>query len=554
MITISPLKGRFAIGEELSFRLIEDTSISSCTGLSPLGIPPERTVRVELWDLASKVFDQILPLDPDGTLSVPYSCQNAQALTVVVHCEGGRIAYTAVDIGTDNDIIRYGFLSDFAESDTDTADLEFLASMHINRVQFYDWSYRHDHLVACQEDYRDMMGKHNNLEIIRLKIDGCHRRGMLASAYGAVYAASREFWSEHRDWGLYAQKDVPLTFIDVFYYMNIAKDCPWHGHIIDQYVQAIRDVGFDGIHMDTYGFPKRALDSSFHCHYLDDEFPVLIEDAKVALESARLPSHLIFNNVGAWPMHRTAATSQDAVYIEVWSPFDTYCQLKDLILQALPYGKSVILAAYLAPFRTDEAQRALRCALLASFVINTNGATHLFLGESQGVLTQGYYCDYTHINADDADLIRLSQDYFVQYQALLFDRTLVDVSLTHCMGDNREVRCSIPFSVTGEPDRLWVTIRQNKSRTLMVLTNLNGNDDVWNEGKDVPCPSSLAVFSFQIQKPVEKVWYAPYMDADIRLPISLPFSVNDEPWGTVLNLTVPPCRYGGIVWFDQKLE
>ena len=40
------------------------------------------------------------------------------------------------------------------------------------------------------------------------------------------------------------------SLINTFYYMDI--DSPWRDHLIHEYQRAVTEVGFDGIHMDTY--------------------------------------------------------------------------------------------------------------------------------------------------------------------------------------------------------------------------------------------------------------------------------------------------------------
>ena len=124
---------------------------------------------------------------------------------------------TAVNVG--GYIVRYGFLGDFQEKESDA--VATLAKYHITHVQFYDWSWRHDRLVAIQDEYQDMMGKHNSLSVIRNRIAECHQSGMLAMAYGAVYAACKEFRDKHPSWGLYGPDQKPLVFINTFYYMDI---------------------------------------------------------------------------------------------------------------------------------------------------------------------------------------------------------------------------------------------------------------------------------------------------------------------------------------------
>ena len=60
-----------------------------------------------------------------------------------------------------------------------------------------------DYQIVPADQYQDMMGKHNSLPAIRKRIADCHQHGMVAMAYGAVYAACRSFREAHPTWGLY---------------------------------------------------------------------------------------------------------------------------------------------------------------------------------------------------------------------------------------------------------------------------------------------------------------------------------------------------------------
>ena len=108
------------------------------------------------------------------------------------------ILQTAFDVAeSPRKLLRYGFLSDFTEKDRDNGALEWLLKCHINLIQFYDWSYRHDSLVAPQEDYHDMMGKEISGSTVKAKIAKAKALGMHPTAYGAVYAASKPFFEKH---------------------------------------------------------------------------------------------------------------------------------------------------------------------------------------------------------------------------------------------------------------------------------------------------------------------------------------------------------------------
>ena len=418
------------------------------------------------------------------------------------------ICFTAFDVIQAGTMIRYGFLCDFSATDDTDNDVETMLQMHINAVQFYDWSYRHDELVAPVSDYYDMMGKHNNLSTIRRKIQACHERGMKTLAYGAVYAASQAYQEQHPEQSLYNGQGKPLCFINTFYIMNPSDTSAWQQHILNQYQWAMDEVGFDGIHMDTYGSPKVALDADNEVVYLDDEFPKLIEMAHLLPLKSNTPPFLIFNNVGGWPVERTMRANQQAVYIEIWPPYVHYYHLSMMIENAKKSGKPVILAAYPAPFRTDTPERALESQLLLSFVIGMHGATQLFFGEENAVITQGYYADYTRLNGKQIEWIRSYQDFFVQYESIFMDRSLENVSLSHQGWDNQEYQFVPSGSADGESGEVWYHLLQNRERKVVCIINLSNNSSVWNEGKNLPDEEITVSAQIQVTREPEAVWVA----------------------------------------------
>ena len=397
---------------------------------------------------------------------------------IVCISESGENCRTAFDVQEKTTVFRYGFLSDFSTEESD-ADIQSLVKHHINAVQFYDWVYRHDSFLPPEDEYSDLMGKHNSLPVIRKKISQCHEHGLKAIGYGAVYAAGSAFAEKHPEWRLYAEKNRPLKFIDVFSIMNLRSG--WKEHIISEYGKAMDDVGFDGIHMDTYGFPKTALDADGKVVHLEDDFVSLISEVR---EQHR-DSTLLFNNVGAWPAEKTVRTETDAFYIEVWPPFEKYCHIKELIGMAKTSGKPVILAAYPAAFRTNTPERGLNAQLVLMCAIAAHGATQLWFGEDNAAITQGYYADYYPLPAAHEIALRRYDDFFVRYEELFFDDALKDVSMTHCGWDNVEYQCSHRCSVDGRGDTIWLIIREKPGRKLISLLNLCGDEsENWADGRN----------------------------------------------------------------------
>ena len=475
------------------------------------------------------------------TFSLPVQRDDFCGLGVLCEANDGEACSCAIDIQEDTRVFRYGFLSDFSLAETNEADVLAMAKHHVNAVQFYDWSFRHDTLVAEVDDYSDMMGKPNSLEVIRRKIAACHQRGMVAVGYGAVYAASEVFAVRHPEWRLYARANEPIRFIDVFAIMNLESD--WREHIIAQYRAAIC-AGFDGIHMDTYGFPKTALDAAGNIVHLEDDFEPLIEQTRVALPEATL----VFNNVGGWPVERTMHAPVDAVYIEVWPPFERYEHLRQLITTAKQAKKPVVLAAYPAPFRLDMPERALNAQLVLMSAIAAHGATQLWFGEENTALTQGYYADYARMTEEQELLLRAYDDFFVRYEELLFDDTLLDVSMTHCGWDNEEYRCSVPYSVTGEGGKLWLIFREHANRKLIMLINLSGDDSsLWNAGRNAPNPIPDVTLHVQVVTPVVSAWTA---SPDCNFGAAEPVTVIREQGtrGDVLTIQIPLLKRFAILY------
>ncbi len=549
---IYPSKAQFSTNETVTLCLI-------CDDVLPI------SVHIRVLLLSKTVWEQNIVLTENKTtVSIGAFSATFAGYGVNVYQQNDLekpILQTAFDVAeSPRKLLRYGFLSDFTEKDRDNGALEWLLKCHINLVQFYDWSYRHDSLVAPQEDYHDMMGKEISGSTVKAKIAKAKALGMHPTAYGAVYAASKPFFEKHPTWAFYNSCQEPFVFIDVFYIMNIAEGSPWRKHLFEEYQNAISMMGFSGIHMDTYGFPKTAyshLDAIPKKIKLEDELPTLIDETRKNVHGEEEP-YLIFNNVGAWPVQRTADRKQDAVYIEVWPPYDRYASIAQLIRDARTYAKddkSIILAAYLKPFREGKREKALPAARLLMGSIVSNGATHLLTGENQTALTQGYYSDYTKFSDSEAEAIRRYYDYMIRYENLFFDPELQDVTMTHTGWDNYEYQCtSHKVSSYGEAGKIWMILREKDYRKCIYLLNLCGqSEDYWNEGKEEPNIQKDIKFTVQVDTPVEKICFST-PDGKNMDAVELLFTERATRTGKFIDFTVPSLNYWTTIWIDTRKE
>lgn len=465
---------------------------------------------------------------------------------------------------------RYGFLSGFYKDDeNDAEDVKQLVKYHINVMQFYDWMYRHDNLIPDENYFIDPLGRQLSLKAVKDKINICHEYGIKTLAYGAVYAASEDFYKNHEEWGLYRNNGTEQSFGNWLYIMNISPESPWQEHIVNEFKKAVEVLDFDGIHMDTFGWPKSAfskLDGNLKFERLQDHFPALIESTRKELGNVKDDIGLFFNAVSNWPVEILANQKLDAIYIEVWDPCERYIQLNQLISHARELGKKpVILAAYLSPFSKKDRKEAIyvqkhseeynekaaqNCFLLSSSVVFASGGYHFLLGEHNGILTNNYYVEYGKINNDFERIVRNYFDFIVRYGSLLFDQQLVDLTMTHANGINDEYRfANDEFSSYGEPDKVWTIVKEKPGYKTINLINLTGiKSDMWNEGKEnKPIIVENICISALIDEEVIGVFIAS-PDIDNGKSERLEFEFVEDTRGRYIKFIVPKLEIWNLIY------
>ena len=452
------------------------------------------------------------------------------------------VFHTAFDVfPSDREMPRYGFMCRFTADGEDGGAACYLLKHHITWVQFYDWMYRHEQLLPPEDDFTDLMGRSMNIRAVEKRVDACLEHGIRPIAYGAVYAASVPFADTRPDWMLYDGDGNPLEFIGKLRYMDISPGSPWRKHIEEQFAKAAETVRFSGIHLDTYGFPKNALTASEEEIALQDCFGGLIDETRehILSRTGQAPV-LVFNNVGNWPVDTVAGSAQDALYIEVWPPYERYQHLMSIIgrARALAPEKPLIIAAYAKAFITAPKAEAWKSALVLQSVLAASGAHALLLGENNGILTQAYYPDY-YVEDDPywLGLQRAYSDFTVQWQELLYSRSR-DVSYTHALGDNREYRF---FGAKCGPDcrggEIGFIIREMPGFKVIHLIDLRSDSDLWQEGKTVRAdPIPLTVKALALWEPKAVFRVSP--EADHGLAGPLPWRMEHSADGLYISMTV----------------
>lgn len=470
--------------------------------------------------------------------------------------------YTAFDIsGSWRYAPRYGFLSDFSPEDiNDKEDLKEMNKYHLNVVQYYDWMYRHHDLIPPADEFIDPLNRKLSLKTVKEKINLAHSYGMEALGYGAVYAAAPNYYNDNKDLGIYKNNGEVFGFANFLYMMDISRESKWHDHIINEFYKAV-NFGFDGIHMDQYGYPKEAVsraNGENAIRNLREDFPLLINDTRKYIEDKGESVSLIFNAVNNWPVETVAKAEQDCVYIEVWPPNDTYQDLYNLISNSKKYApdKQVILAAYMKPFLQElnvSVEQAESATLLAMAAIFVSGGFHLLLGENNGILDDPYYPKYRKIENDNfKKKLRSYYDFIVKYEELLYDFDIMDTSMSNTGGINGEYTVSgVKASPKAEADSVWSLVKEKPGYKIVNLVNFKGIHDMnWNKGKEKlpPVVTDIELTILTCYK-VKGVYVAsPDIEGGKAVELSFEYVESDQ--GDKIKIKIPELRIWNLVYVE----
>lgn len=549
-IEVHPVRCQFAPGETAAVRVVVTN-------------PAPRDIRGELTVTITRLADEAFESRADIAVAASSSLTREFTWTPPPEVAGYGVhaafrerldgaplvqASTAFDVArTWTQAPRYGFLCDFEPGRADGGVADAMNRYHINAVQFYDWMYRHDTLLPETDEFVDSMGRRLSIRTVRARIEAVKRLGMAALAYVTVYAASPEFFEAHEDWALWEGVGRPCKFGDGYLYlMNPAAGSPWRSRMMAEYQAAVSGMGFDGVHIDQYGYPKLAF-AARTCEptallRLGDVFADFVDEAKSAVARVRPGGYVVFNCVNNWPVEAVAPSHEDIEYIEVWPPHDTYADIVELISGArrLGSGKAVVLAAYLSPAR-HASVRYLDAVIFAA------GGGHIELGEGDGMLTDPYFPRHERVPPALASALRRYYDFCTRYMDLLY----VGVG---------EPEWGMPVSTPGYPctsldsaaGEVWFIPRRKGDLTVLNLVNLlNVRAPLWNADHDAPPRLDDVKVRVDLPKPLDEVWFASPEFEDGRM-VRLDFAgTGGVAAGYSYEIVIPRLEYWSMVVLRQ---
>lgn len=286
---------------------------------------------------------------------------------------GGRISTTGIDVSsTPWRFPRYGYVSDYSPDLTpeerdrrvERLSREFLISAY----QLYDWGWRHEKLIERTGEgeiapvWTDLFGRAIAWDAVRGYVDAMHRHGAAALGYVMVYAAREgyaERWPISPGWGLFAepggrsQLNAQLGE-DVFLWLFDPMNPAWIDWMAADWIEAVREAGFDGVHVDQLG-PRHGVHLADGTPIdLAERFAPFLREVKRRLAEA-VPSrsacifNLVDGRVDGWAVDAVAGSDTcEVLYSEIWFEANTYDDLRRYAeyLRARGDGRAAVFAAY----------------------------------------------------------------------------------------------------------------------------------------------------------------------------------------------------------------
>lgn len=460
---------------------------------------------------------------PTWTWKTPVTDYSGYSAEVYSSANGAETICSVIGIDVSSDwkkFPRYGFISKFPQLNDGDVNriISNLNRYHINGLQFYDWQNKHHKPLPLSGSvpattWKDILNRDIYFSTVQKYIASAHSYNMKAMFYDLVYGAwdSGEADGVLKEWYLYSDnthtnKDLlSLPYISNIYLLD-PSNTSWQQYLINQIKIVYQFLDFDGYHIDQVG--DRGTRYTF-----DGAFLNLAETFKPFIEAIRTEEphkDLVMNAVAQYGQKGIAGASTDFLYTEVWSPFDTYSDLGNLIQQnnALRCNsKNTVLAAYVNyDLSKNKGYFNTPSVLMANAVIFAFGGAHLELGEH--MLGNEYFPNENlSMKSDLKSALVNYYDFLVAYENLLRGGGSFN-SVSLVSSDNKMLIGGWPAS----EGTVSVTAKKVGSTQVIQLINFKNSTTLnWRDNSGIqtaPAVIKDAKLILTSNTPVKKLWTA----------------------------------------------
>jgi dextranase len=436
-----------------------------------------------------------------------------------------------------------GFASTFSGDTSPAAG--WLRALRCTVVQAYDWMASYSRPLPDAERWQDPLGRPVELSALRALAAGLAGDGAVLQAYAPAYAADYGFSAAHPDQRLYRGDGQPECLGDLLEIMNPADE-RWRRHWTATHQAALAAVGFEGLHIDTYGYPRAATDQAGKPVAMAPAYQAFLAGAAAAFPGAVVS----FNQVNGVPSALELSSPRRFRYVEVWPPNHSWRHLEGLLARSgggaggkTAGGEAAVLAIY-PPVWPGEAARgarpsALRTVVLTEAIVTVLGAGLLAWGDQQGVLRHPYYPDYERLTAAEARTALRWHRFALRHRDLF--GLAADTSWQEVGDENGSVAVVGPLEASPEPvgGSLFTRVTRRDDLIAVSLIDLTGSAaGRWDEPSG---PGSAGEVTLDVLVDQPRGWTAEVAvlgsPGGRFQPVSTALAGHRE--GTALRFTVP---------------
>ena len=218
----------------------------------------------------------------------------------------------------------HGFATSFRDEDIPSI-LEWHRSLRSTVVQVYDWMASYTEPLGPESGWRDPSNRPVSFDALRGLARGTPP-GSIAHAYVPIYAVGHGFARTHPEMLMYEDNGEPIRFMDQIVLANPGNE-EWQRHFVDSYGAAAEAIGFDGFHVDTYGYPRVAFDVDGKVIDMRQAYESFLRCAWRAWPDALMS----FNQVNGVPSGALLPPGPRFRYCEIWPPNDAWRHFEGLL-------------------------------------------------------------------------------------------------------------------------------------------------------------------------------------------------------------------------------
>ena len=403
----------------------------------------------------------------------------------------------------------HGFVTSFQDEDVAKV-LAWHRSLRSTVVQVYDWMASYTEPLGPASGWRDPSNRPVSLDALRSLASGLHAQGSVTHAYVPIYAVGHAFAEAHPEMLMYENNGEAIRFMDQIVLANPGHE-GWQRHFVASYGDAAAAIGFDGFHIDTYGYPRVAFDADGVNIDLRVAYESFLRFARDAWPDA-LTS---FNQVNGVPSAAALPPGPHFRYCEIWPPNDEWRHFEGLLDRSSGVSGMLGPAAGRAPalrgsiacyppvwgiesvggeINADDHAASLRTVVSTDAIVTMLGASALIYGDKGAALCDPYYPKHARLSHDDLDEVVAWRHFALRCRDLFTSGE--DTSWYEIGDENGAVGIEATAPVRPEPCGGGLFARVNSSPDLVTVgvLDLTGSEHgKWSEPTQNCTLNSVAV-------------------------------------------------------------